>query len=385
MKKLLVLISLTICVYSCDKADPLPPGAFEINGTATGIYNGIRAYIRVPGERGREFTTDTAIIMNEKFYFKGQLPNASMRLLTINGINGKLSFVLEPGRLNMEIFKDSFNASRISGGKNNDIYNLFKVENKRKTVALKAASLEARETRNLPDKTLYNELTAKTNALSLELRNYSHEFIDQHADTDFALILLESMTRGRKPELERFKKNRLALNDIINKNNYNKALGAKVNDLIYQLEAQKNLDIGKIAPNFSSFTPEGKPLALNDIKGKATIIDFWAAWCGPCRRENPNVVKVYEKYHEKGLEIISISLDGTGRQKDPKAAWLKAVEDDKMNWHHVSSLSYFNDPVAKLYNITSIPATFILDAEGKIVAKRLRGDALEQQIAQMLN
>jgi thiol-disulfide isomerase/thioredoxin len=285
----------------------------------------------------------------------------------------------------MEIFKDSFNASRISGGKNNDIYNLFKVENKRKTVALKAASLEAREARNLPDKTLYNELTAKTNALSLELRNYSHEFIDQHADTDFALILLESMTRGRKPELERFKKNRLALNDIINKNNYNKALGAKVNDLIYQLEAQKNLDIGKIAPNFSSFTPEGKPLALNDIKGKATIIDFWAAWCGPCRRENPNVVKVYEKYHEKGLEIISISLDGTGRQKDPKAAWLKAVEDDKMNWHHVSSLSYFNDPVAKLYNITSIPATFILDAEGKIVAKRLRGDALEQQIAQMLN
>jgi len=385
MKKLLVLFSLTICIYSCDKAEPLSPGTFEINGTATGIYNGIRAYIQTPGERGRDITTDTAIIMNEKFYFNGQLPNASMRLLTINGVQGKLSFVLEPGRLNMEIFKDSLNASRISGAKNNDIYNIFKVENKRKTEALKAASTEARKAGNLPDKTLYNELTAKTNTLSTELRNFTHEFIDEHADTDFALILLENITRGRNPELERFKSNRLALTDIINKNDENKALGAKVDALIYQLEAQKNLDIGKVAPNFSSFTPEGKPLTLNDIKGKATIIDFWAAWCGPCRRENPNVVRVYEKYHEKGLEIISISLDGTGRQKNPKAAWLKAVEDDNMNWHHVSSLSYFNDPVAKLYSITSIPATFILDAEGKIVAKRLRGDALEKQIAQMLD
>lgn len=129
----------------------------------------------------------------------------------------------------------------------------------------------------------------------------------------------------------------------------------------------------------------GNPLTLYDIKGKVTIIDFWAAWCGPCRRENPNVVKVYNQFHDKGLEIIGVSLDGTPRQGDAKAAWLKAVEDDKLTWHQVSNLQYFNGPVAKLYDINSIPATYIIDKEGTIIAKNLRGIALEQKIAELLN
>ena len=144
-------------------------------------------------------------------------------------------------------------------------------------------------------------------------------------------------------------------------------------------------EIGQKAPSFSAPSTDGKMIALNDIMGKVTIVDFWAAWCGPCRRENPNVVQVYEKYHDKGLEIISVSLDGNRRQQDPKAAWLQAIEDDKLNWHHVSNLNYFNDPVAKAYNIKSIPATFILDEKGNILAKNLRGNNLENKIAELLN
>ena len=106
--------------------------------------------------------------------------------------------------------------------------------------------------------------------------------------------------------------------------------------------------------------------------------------CGPCRRENPNVVKVYEQYHDKGLEIIGVSLDGAPNQKDPKKAWLDAIEKDGLEWNHLSSLMYFNDPVAKQYNIKSIPATYILDQEGKIVAKNLRGAALELKIKELL-
>ena len=151
------------------------------------------------------------------------------------------------------------------------------------------------------------------------------------------------------------------------------------------LDATKATAEGSVAPNFSAPTPTGELLELNDIRGKVTIIDFWAAWCGPCRKENPNVVKVYEKYHDKGLEIIGVSLDGSRRQQDPKAAWIKAIEDDKLTWHHVSNLKYFNEPIAKQYSIRSIPATFILDSEGKIVAKNLRGKALEDKIAEMLN
>ena len=118
---------------------------------------------------------------------------------------------------------------------------------------------------------------------------------------------------------------------------------------------------------------------------KPVMVDFWAAWCGPCRRENPNVVRIYEKFHQKGLEIIGVSLDGQGRQQDPKKAWVEAIEKDGLKWHHVSNLKYFNDPVAKQYNIQSIPATYILDAEGKIVAKNLRGVALERKIEELIN
>ena len=97
------------------------------------------------------------------------------------------------------------------------------------------------------------------------------------------------------------------------------------------------------------------------------------------------MVKVYEKYHDKGLEIIGVSLDGTPNQKDPKAAWMDAIEKDNLTWHQVSNLSYFNDPIAKLYSIQAIPATYILDSEGVIVAKNLRGDALEAKIAELLD
>ncbi|MBT8296773.1 MAG: TlpA family protein disulfide reductase, partial [Maribacter sp.] len=130
---------------------------------------------------------------------------------------------------------------------------------------------------------------------------------------------------------------------------------------------------------FSAPTPTGEILALNDIKGKATLIDFWAAWCRPCRAENPNVLKVYNKYHDKGLNIIGVSLDKTAE------AWKKAIKDDGLIWHQVSNTAYFNDAIAKMYNVDAIPAAFLLDENGVIVAKNLRGPALEAKVAELLN
>ena len=138
--------------------------------------------------------------------------------------------------------------------------------------------------------------------------------------------------------------------------------------------------IGQKAPELAFQNPEGKTLKLSDLKGKVVLIDFWASWCRPCRMENPNVVKAYNKYHEKGFEIFSVSLD-----KD-KAAWVNAIKQDGLVWaYHVSDLLYWQSQAAQIYGVRSIPATFLIGKDGKIIAKNLRGEALEQALEQIFN
>lgn len=134
---------------------------------------------------------------------------------------------------------------------------------------------------------------------------------------------------------------------------------------------------GAMAPEINLPTPEGENLKLSDLRGKVVLIDFWASWCGPCRRENPNVVRVYEKYKDQGFEILSVSLD-----RD-KARWLKAIEDDGLEWLHVSDLKFWQSEAAKTYGVGSIPYTVLVDREGKIIASRLRGAALENKLAEI--
>lgn len=380
----MLILSLLFLVNSCNKSESLPPNTYEINVSAKGVYNGMRAYIKNSDDIRKEFIIDTAIVMNESFTFRGEIKSPAIRLLYINGIKKSLPFVLEPGRTTIEIYKDSIYYSKIDGTKNNEDYSLFKNElkNREKVINELRQQIKVARTNN-PE--LVAELSAKNRVMTDEYKNYLYDFIKENPDSEFSLLLLETSLIRSIQNIDKLKESYALLTNVIKKNTANKLKGQKIQTFIRQKEAKANLEIGKVAPNFTSKTPNGEALSLNDIKGKVTIIEFWAAWCGPCRRENPNIVKVYNKYHEKGLEIIGVSLDGTGRQKDPKAIWLKAIEDDKLTWHHVSSLKYFNDPVAQLYNINSIPASFILDEDGKIVAKKLRGQALEDQIASMLD
>lgn len=145
-----------------------------------------------------------------------------------------------------------------------------------------------------------------------------------------------------------------------------------------QIEQVKGLMKGGKAPGFSQNNPEGEAVSLSDFRGKVVLLDFWASWCGPCRRENPNVVKVYEKYKDKGFEILGVSLD---RDRDK---WLKAIEADGLTWPHVSDLKGWQNEVAQLYGVRSIPHTVLIDAEGQVIANKLRGPALETKLAEIL-
>jgi peroxiredoxin len=140
----------------------------------------------------------------------------------------------------------------------------------------------------------------------------------------------------------------------------------------------KKVAVGNMAPNFSLANPNGEEVSLESLKGKYVLIDFWASWCGPCRQENPNVVRMYNKYKDKNFEILGVSLD------NDRNKWTQAIDKDGLIWKHVSDLKGWESNAASLYNVSAIPATFLLDKDGKIIAKNLRGAELEQKLKEIL-
>lgn len=144
------------------------------------------------------------------------------------------------------------------------------------------------------------------------------------------------------------------------------------------VESNKTLSIGALAPDFTASTPDDKWIKLSDFRGKVILLDFWASWCKPCRNENPNVVKLYNKFKGKGFEILSFSLD------EIKDDWKEAIKADGLTWTHVSDLKSWASPVSLKYKLEGIPATYLLDKDGKIIAINLRGEELEKKIAEVL-
>ena len=155
------------------------------------------------------------------------------------------------------------------------------------------------------------------------------------------------------------------------------AYGKMLEMVIKPYEAEARLQKGAVAPDLKLAKPDGGEMSISELKGHYVLIDFWASWCGPCRRENPNVVALYNKYHPKGFEIMGVSLD-SNRDK-----WIQAIEADKLTWNHISDLKGWQSVAAQTYMVSSIPQTILIDPQGKIVEKGLRGPSLEQKLKEI--
>lgn len=370
MRQFLALfLTLTLTLFSCQE----DKNTYTLEGDAVGFADGTEIFVNT-FENKQTKVIDTLIVKDGKF--SGTYPkNTSIKLnfLRTDEANGSVIYFPENEDMKAVLYKDSIQASRVTGGKQNKAYSEY-VTKMGEFNERKQASIEAfRNAQQQNDAAAAAKVQSDNLNLMGEETKYKKEFLSKHDKSLFSIMLVAEMVGRGEISTSDAQKYLTDLSPELEATDMTQELKAK-------LETMGKAEIGTKAPEFSAPSPDGKNIALSETLGKYTIIDFWASWCRPCRVENPNVVKVYKKYHDKGLNIISVSLD----KADQKDKWLQAIKDDEMDWFHVSNLQFWSDPIAQQYSVRSIPATFLLDENGIIIDKNLRGAALEAKIATLL-
>ncbi|UPQ78160.1 AhpC/TSA family protein [Flavobacterium azooxidireducens] len=375
MKKIVVLLITASLFVACNK---LEGNEFMISGTAEGISDGKLAILETLDESGMVLKpTDTAVIKNGKFEFKGTTTEPELRFIQLDSVQGKIVFILENGEISIKAFKDSINKSVIGGTFNNEQFAVYNKEQnviQKKIADYRTVNKEKMEVAMQTNDTVtVNSLRDGFVKLNNEFKDYNVKFAEKNPKAFISVLMIQNMLMQPDSDFEKLEKTFNNLDKSVKDTKPGKNVGELISN-------RSSAEVGKAAPEFSAPNPEGKMVSLKESLGKVTIIDFWASWCGPCRKENPSVVALYNELHEKGLNIIGVSLDKEGDAQK----WQDAITADKLTWPQVSNLKYWNDPVAKKYNVTSIPATFILDATGKIVARDLRGEELKAKVIELL-
>jgi len=372
VKKLLIRfisLSLLILLSSCGSQE----NQFELIGKAD-VADGTKIYVLQADQNNQPYIKDSTTVQSNSFKFQGISSTPQISYIQVEGVNGYVLAILENGDIKAELFKDSISKSKVFGTKSNDDFVKYKSETKFLVDDMNTISYEAQDAIMNGDVAFAMELEKEYNSKEREVMLYEWDFIVDNLDSYMSALLLEVFMIENKVNkdsiidvYESFS-NRIKVSDV----------GKNIADLLSQFEDP--IELGEIAPDFTAPSIDGSNVTLSAElkKNKITLVDFWAAWCRPCRVENPNLVRLYKKYNKEGFNIIGVSLDRTKEQ------WEQAVIDDNLPWIQVSNLNFWNDPIARRYSIRAIPQSYLLNKDGLVMGKNLRGQDLEARISAML-
>lgn len=363
MRKVLALVVIALSIVACQTAKD----KFTINGSIAGVDAG-KVYLQKIVD-GKPVTVDSTDLKGGKFTFTGKMDMPDIRILRLNARDYFAQFFLENAKVNVAAKKDSLRATKVTGSPSQDVFQKYIDEMQKLSKEVMAIQQRYQSAMSSGNTAEADKAKIDYQALMDNNQVYSKNFVKEHSNSVVAAYITLYQLAPEASDAE--------LDSIVKSFPAEIAESDYVKQLKQMIDERSKTAIGAVAPDFTMNDQDGKPIQLSSLRGKVVLVDFWASWCAPCRQENPNVVKVYNEFHPKGFEILGVSLDRT------KEDWLKAIADDKLTWMHVSDLQYWQNAAARLYGVNSIPMNFLLDKDGKIIAKGLRGADLEAKLKEI--